>query len=127
MATFTPRSRWIAVGLVASAILLVSVIPIPGSVPDESGGLPMSVLFHFLGYAMLAALLGFTRLVGESHARANAEGFIGASGYGALIECLQYPIPYRSFSILDMLVNGAGAILGAFVLLGVLALSEDHR
>ncbi|MDE2297705.1 MAG: VanZ family protein [Burkholderiales bacterium] len=50
-----------------------------------------------------------------------------SKSYGALIECLQYPVPYRSFSILDMATNAAGATLGAVVLLGALALSEHRR
>lgn len=126
MVTVPPRHRWVAVALVAGAILVVSMIPIPGSVPADSGGIPTSVLFHFVGYATLAAVFASTRPVRESRVRANAITFVAAGGYGALIECLQYQIPYRSFSYLDMLVNGAGATLGVLVLT-VLVLSEEYR
>ncbi|MCL7416674.1 MAG: VanZ family protein [Halalkalicoccus sp.] len=122
------RNRWTAVLGVALAILAVSVVPIPGAVPDEGGGIPTSVMFHFLGYATLAALIGVALLVRQPPVRGSGTGLASASAYGVLIECLQYPIPYRSFSYVDMLVNGAGATLGALVALGVLAArSDDHR
>ncbi len=124
------RARWGTVVLVAGTILVVSAVPIPGAVPEEGGGVPTSVLFHFLGYATLSALLAFARLARQRAARA-ATGLAGASTYGVLIECLQSPIPYRSFSYLDMLVNAAGASLGAVIVLGVLVFvfpgSEHHR
>lgn len=119
------RARWFVV-LVAGAILVVSVIPIPGSVPQEGGGVPTNVLFHFLGYATMAMVLAFASLTRGLRFRPIAIGLLGANVYGALIECLQHPIPYRSFSYLDVLVNGAGATAGTVVLLCVLALSDDH-
>lgn len=121
------RTRWAAVLGVALAILAVSVVPIPGAVPDEGGGIPTSAVFHFLGYAALSALIGVALLVRQPPVRGSGTGLLGASAYGVLIECLQYPIAYRSFSYVDMLVNAAGATLGALVLLSVLARSDDHR
>ncbi|MEM4782089.1 MAG: VanZ family protein [Halalkalicoccus sp.] len=115
--------RWAAVGLVAGAILLVSVIPIPGSVPKD-GGVPTSALFHVVGYAVLAALLSIALLATETRVRAALLGSGGASGYGALIECVQYPISYRTFNFLDMLINGAGAGVGVLLLFVALALRE---
>ncbi|WP_122090006.1 VanZ family protein [Halalkalicoccus subterraneus] len=120
-------NRWIAVAVVAAAILVVSMIPIPGSVPEEGGGIPTSLLFHFVGYAALAGTVGHAAFPAGGRLRALLTGVCGASVYGALIECLQYPVPYRSFSILDMATNAAGATLGAVVLLGALALSEHRR
>lgn len=121
------RARWLAVALVAGAILVVSVVPIPGSIPEESGGIPTSVLFHFLGYATMATVmvLAISPPTRDRRVRSIATGFLGASAYGVLIECLQHPIPYRSFSYLDMLVNGTGATAGTF-LVCVLVLSEDR-
>lgn len=123
----SPRSRWTAVALVSIAILVVSMVPIPGAVPEEGGGIPTSVLFHFVGYGVLAALLAVSVLVEETRDRASLTGAFGASAYGILIECLQYPIPYRSFSYLDMLVNGLGATVGVLLAWGgVLVLSDDQ-
>lgn len=122
-------SRWALVALLAGAILVVSVVPIPDSVPEDGGGIPTSALFHVVGYAALAAATGYALLAPGGRARALVAGSGGAGTYGALIECLQYPIPYRTFSYLDMLVNVAGATLGAAALLCALALSrsDDHR
>lgn len=117
------RERF-AVALVAGAILVGSMIP--GSVPEEGGGVPTSVLFHFLGYATMAPLLAFSSFTRDLRVRPIATGLLGTSAYGVLIECLQHPIPYRSFSYLDMLVNGAGATAGTVVLLCVLSLSDDR-
>jgi VanZ family protein len=121
-----PRSRWITVVLVAAAIFLVSVIPIPESVPDDGGGVPTSVLFHFIGYAVLAAVLCFALFTRWRPLSANAFSLLGASFYGVLIECVQYPIPYRSFSHLDMLINSVGALCGVLVFNLLLALSEQR-
>lgn len=121
----SPRSRWIAVLLIASAILVVSVIPIPGAVPEEGGGVPTSAPFHFVGYAVLATLLGFALLARRRALSANTLALVGASLYGVLIEFVQYPIPYRSFSYLDMLINTAGAFFGVLLLALLLARSEQ--
>lgn len=120
------RGRWTVVALVSIAILVVSVIPIPGAVPEEGGGIPTSVLFHFFGYGVLAGLLAVSVLVEGTRARASLTGAFGASAYGILIECLQYPIPYRSFSYVDMLVNGLGAAVDILLTWGVVVLSDDQ-
>ncbi|MDL5361155.1 VanZ family protein [Halalkalicoccus sp. NIPERK01] len=123
------RNRWTAVAVVAGALLVVSVIPVPGAVPEEGGGIPTSVLFHFLGYGTLTATLGLTVLDRSDRVQAAVTAPSGSSAYGALMECLQYPIPYRSFSYFDMLVNAAGAMLGAVALFCALVLSasDEHR
>lgn len=122
-------SRWTPVALLACAILVVSIIPVPGAVPEEGGGVPTSLLFHVVGYAALAVATGYALLAPGDRARALVAGTGGAGAYGTLIECVQYPIAYRTFSYLDMLVNAGGAALGALVLLCVLLIrgSDDHR
>lgn len=120
------RSRWAAVALVAAAIFFVSVIPIPGSVPDDGGGVPTSVLFHFVGYAVLAVLLVFALLARWRALSANVLSLVSASLYGVLIECVQYPISYRTFSYLDMLTNSVGALCGVLFFSLLLFLSEQR-
>lgn len=119
------RTRWLVVALVAGAILVVSVIPIPGSVPDDGGGIPTSVRFHFLGYAALAAALALALAppVRRSNSELEAIGgpFLGASGYGAVMELLQLGLSYRTFSPLDMAINASGALLATIVSFIVLA------
>lgn len=119
----SPRVRWTAVGLFAGAILLASVVPIPGPGPEEPGGIPTTAFLHFLGYGTLSGLLVAFSSGRRRSARALSTGLLGSTAYGALIECLQYVVPYRSFSYLDMAVNGAGAAVGALAALCVLAVS----
>lgn len=119
------RARWLAVALLAGVILVVSVIPIPGSVPEEGGGIPTSVLFHFLGYAALAAALAIA--LGSRRLRSSISGsFAGASGYGVLMEFVQLGLPYRTFSYLDMAVNASGALLATTVALVVALLRRSE-
>lgn len=118
------RTRWLAVALLAGVILVVSVIPIPESVPDD-GVIPTSVLFHFLGYAALAAALAIA--LGSRRLRSSISGsFAGASGYGVLMEFVQSGLPYRTFSTLDMAVNASGALLATTVALVVALLRRSE-
>ncbi|ADJ15086.1 VanZ family protein [Halalkalicoccus jeotgali] len=119
------HKRWLTVAILAGTILVVSLIPIPGAVPED-GGIPPSVLFHFIGYAALAGAVGIALLV-SSRTRAVAGASVGASAYGVLMECLQYPLSYRSFSYVDMAINTTGATLGALLVVCVLSRSDDHR
>ncbi|HEY9102494.1 VanZ family protein [Chitinimonas sp.] len=61
---------------------------------------------HLAGYAVLA---GWWVLTLPHHRLAV---WLGAAGYGVLMECLQGLTDYRSFDVLDMLANGTGALLG---------------
>lgn len=113
--TASAGHRWLAVAAVALSILAVSVIRIPESVPESGGGIPTSALFHFFGYGALAITLAVaiaTRRLGVATGRA----FLGASGYGVLMELFQFGLPYRSFSYPDMLTNAAGAATGLIAL-----------
>ena len=72
------------------------------------------------------AVLGALILLARRRAlSANTLALVGASLYGVLIEFVQYPIPYRSFSYLDMLINTAGAFFGVLLLALLLARSEQ--
>lgn len=108
--------RWLAVATVALAILVVSVMRIPESVPEGGGGIPTSVLFHFVGYATLAAALAVAVVARHPSGAATGGAFLGASGYGVLIEGLQFGLPYRSFSYADILTNATGATTGLLAL-----------
>lgn len=108
--------RWLAVAAVALSILVVSVIRIPESVPEGGGGIPTSVLFHFVGYGVLAVTLSVAIVMHRRSSTATGGAFLGASGYGALMESVQLSLPYRSFSYVDMLTNAAGAATGLVAL-----------
>jgi len=95
-------------------LFIGSVIPLPSlSGGGTTGGLfGATSVFHIVGYAILAGLLvwsGFTWPV------AIGGPILVATGYGAFIEVVQAPIPWRSFSVLDIVLNAIGATIGAVV------------
>jgi VanZ family protein len=123
--TFPDELAWLAVALVAGAILVVSVIPIPESTPEEGGGVPIAVLFHFVGYAVLAVALA-AALWPRRLRYAIGGAFLGASACGAFAELLQSGLPHRTFSYLDMAINAAGAATGAALVLVVVLLRPSE-
>ena len=65
---------------------------------------------HFIAYLILVILI---RMV---HVRFNyLTCVIICFSYSFIIECIQYFIPDRSFSILDMLANLLGTVMGAII------------
>jgi VanZ family protein len=109
------RTRWLAVGLLALSILVVSVTPIPGAIPEESAGLSTSLLFHLVGYAVLSVSLSAALASQRSLRRSVALAVLFATGYGAAIEALQLAIPYRTGDLLDVAVNALGALVGSLL------------
>lgn len=75
---------------------------------DGFGGL-WPILGHFFEYAVLAALV--FRALGPSQdvSQLAAYSIAASTLYGIAMEIVQLFVPYRSFSLLDMLVNLAGA------------------
>ncbi|MBI5451392.1 MAG: VanZ family protein [Gammaproteobacteria bacterium] len=63
-------------------------------------------LLHTLAFVVLAGLADFSLPRSGLYWRMA----LGLVGYGLLLECLQYFLPYRSFSLLDLLADGAGVI-----------------
>ncbi len=66
------------------------------------------LLMHFLGYVVLMCS-GFFAFPDRKYA---TKLFICFFIYSFLIECLQYFLPYRSFSLLDLVANGSGLLVG---------------
>lgn len=66
-------------------------------------------LVHAAGYAALAVSWRLA-LRGPSTAI-----LAGVFAFGAVIECLQGLLPWRSFEWADMLANGSGAALGLLI------------
>lgn len=108
-------NRWGLVGIWMILILILSVGP-AGSGVDPFW--PYAV--HFLEYAVLGAFL--FRAITYTWDIAYRSSFILAAGiafiYGTTMETLQLLLPYRSFSLEDMVVNLTGAAV-ALVLLRV--------
>lgn len=106
-------NRWWQVGLWMATILVLSVGP------AGSGINPFwPYAIHFLEYAILGIL--FFRATSYTWSLAHTSSSVFAVGasfmYGVTMETLQLLLPYRSFSIEDMVVNFTGAASGLLML-----------
>ena len=82
------------------------IILVASLLPEQAGGRGGAV-WHLIGYGVLVVLLATLQ------PWATAAGV--AWGYGAVIEALQWLVPYRAAEGGDLLVNGAGVVLGLLV------------
>jgi VanZ family protein len=123
--------RWCrraAPAVVAAVVLVASVSePSPGGPPTPSPfGIPGDKLLHGGAYAALAAALGVglatpggwllaagAPLGARQRRLIVALAVLGAVGYGLAMEGVQYPLPFRTFDLLDAAANAVGAALGA--------------
>lgn len=107
------RSRRLVPVVVALAILAGSFVP--GSASGAAGGAvgPVGVdkLLHAVGYAVLA-VAGLWAAPGRD-ARTVLAVVVVVTGFGGVVELLQWPIPGRSVSVLDLVADAVGAVLGA--------------
>lgn len=93
-------------------VLILSIIPVPET---DIGSKGLDKVVHFTIYGITALL--FYKLLYNM----GGPGIIGlisvviASLYGLIIEIIQSLIPYRSFSVSDILSNFLGA--AAFIVL----------
>jgi len=88
-------------------ILAASVMPAKG--PETK--LPLDKIVHAFMYGVTAVFLCRRLLLTMSKRRALLSSVLAASAYGAIMECIQYFLPYRSFSPGDMAANTAGALI----------------
>jgi VanZ family protein len=93
--------------LVASLVVIVYLAsaelehPLMTSVNDKLG--------HVLAFIMLAFLMDFSFPVSSF----NLSKIVPLLGYGLLIEVIQYFLPHRMFSFLDMFADGGGLVIYA--------------
>jgi hypothetical protein len=80
-----------------AGILVVSLLPGMAAAP---GG----TLWHLIGYAVLGALWG--------QWQAGRIVWPLATAYGAVIEGLQWLVPYRVAELADLLTNAVGVLIG---------------
>jgi VanZ family protein len=114
----------------AGFVLVASVVDPSGGPPAGPVlGVPGDKVLHGLTYATLAAALAvglatprlrdtapapLARLAGRRPVRRVALlAVLVATAYGLAIEGIQYPLPYRTFELLDAAANAVGAVLGA--------------
>lgn len=86
------------------ALIVLSMVPLSGV---ESPG-NTDKIAHFIVYAILGAMAYF--ISGSFKQRIYL--FLSIIALGAVLELVQYLIPGRSFSYLDMAANLAGTLFG---------------
>jgi len=106
--------RWLLVGLVAGGILVASVTRsgAVGSVLGPLGILGIDKYLHGLAYAGLATVLAYAMADWRPPIAAIAV-FVVAAAFGLGVELVQLPLPYRQFSLLDLVANATGATVVA--------------
>lgn len=82
---------------------------------EHSQALNHGPLAHFGAFALLAAML-FELRVRTNTRFPLLQSIIFAGSYGALVECAQYLVPYRSFDPADIAMNFAAACFGALAM-----------
>lgn len=98
------RPIWRA-GLALSAVAILYLATTPGT--DLLPPSPSDKLNHLVAFMELTLL---ARL-GWPQARVSSV-LILLLGYGVAIEIIQWPLPYREFSVADMVADAAGIALG---------------
>lgn len=88
----------------AILILVLSIIP------DVGGGINSGIYAHGSAYGLLSFTLGLY-LRGRRIRYPLITAALYAACFSALIECLQYFIPYRSCQMEDLIVNLCSAVL----------------
>jgi VanZ family protein len=94
-------------------VLVLSVIPIPGiNIPSL---VPIDKIVHFVLYGVTAIMLYRFLRTRYSAKRSVFYSIAASAFYGALLEGVQFFLPYRSFSTADMAANALGAAVFAGV------------
>ncbi len=107
---------WLAAMGWTTLISWFSINPVSGS--GVSGTLMRTIpdfILHFSAYIILTALL-FLALQGIHFEHALPAAIIFAISLGTVLELLQFTIPYRMPSLLDVSMNSMGAVLTGYVL-----------
>lgn len=109
---FTPGSEATR-ALFALALLVVSV----GAVID-AGSSPAATLNDKIQHVLAFGLLAVLASVAFPRSSPWTRVLPGLLGYGLLMECVQGLLPWREFSLLDLMADLCGAVLA----LGAIAL-----
>lgn len=95
-------------------VLILSIIPVPET---DVGPKDLDKVVHFVIYGITAMIFWrFFYNKTQSHRKIGLISIVAASIYGLLIEIIQSFLPYRSFSVSDIISNFLGAIFSVTVL-----------
>ena len=92
-------------------VFVLSIMPVNNKVSFNIIGLDKIV--HFLLYFVCSFICFFSYGI-EKQEKRHLFVLILCIGYGILLEIIQYFIPYRSFSFLDIIANSLGDFFGLF-------------
>lgn len=129
-----PSSAWLLAAVFAALIAYASLYPFTGwrwppgglgdlfALPWPRVRLPFDESANLLGYLPLGALLaGAVLRSGGDPRRAFALGFLLPALLSLALEVTQGLLPQRVPSLKDLALNGAGALLGALLAVGLAA------
>jgi VanZ family protein len=92
---------WLTIILVLS----VTRVSVAGS------SFPIDKVFHFFTYGLTAIFFYRYLIQKTSGYRSILVSVMLSTGYGATLELLQYMLPYREFSLGDLMANASGALI----------------
>lgn len=94
----------------AALCLLVLLYTYLGTfkIPSDVAAFYNDLVAHALGYIVLMCVAAFAFPDKKVWLKVALACFV----YSLLIECIQYFLPYRFLSLLDMMANGAGVCVG---------------
>ena len=97
------QKKWLIVFCLNTLLLLYLTLMPPSN--HQIGYQHIDKVFHFIGFGSFAFFckLAFVRL-------SNLWALITSSALGIIVEIVQSLLPYRSFSLADMLSNIAGVV-----------------
>ena len=106
------RFWWVVTGAYAIVVLVLSIIPTSGDLGPEH----IDKVAHVCMYLLFAWLL--VQVIRATHATESVYllwAWIYAFSYGLLMEVLQFFLPWRGASAMDVVMNGLGAVLGVWL------------
>ncbi|UCC93792.1 MAG: VanZ family protein [Thermoplasmata archaeon] len=111
-------------------LMVTALSPSLGPIEDIDIVTHQDKIVHFLQYFILSFLTFFALVRGTKRDRGwqLRTTVVAVIVYGVILEVLQLAVPERDPSVLDVLANVTGAILGAYVAQAVLepvALRKD--
>lgn len=107
--------RFSIAGAFAVAVLVASMIEAPAAVASQGpfGLVGLDKWIHAGSYALLTLLGAYVALTRAPFALLLVA--VAATVFGAGVELVQEPIPYRSYERADMVANGLGALFAVAV------------
>ncbi len=106
---------WQRVGLVATVILLSSLLPVPFRRRREFSQVGPDKLLHLLGYAGLGASLAEALDAGRPRRRTDLLAALLATAFGLVVGRLQRRVPGRRDETADTVAGVLGAALAVVV------------